>query len=429
MMWNNCRIQAVHHDVQSLRDDFRAAASAPESLAIAAQFDRALPETRMKHWIVIALCALIGGCASAPPIAKPPERLFDDQLFAAPSDRISADDVFAVNDEMRRYLDTEIAHYIPAKGRQRALFDALYARNQLKLEYDATMTRNAAEAFAARSGNCLSLVIMTAAFAKQLDLPVHYQSAYLEETWSRIDDTHFFIGHVNLTLGRRPLEQRFGTKDSDSMTIDFIPPLDNRAVRTHEIAERTVVAMYMNNKAAESLTRGELDDAYAWSRAAISQDPAFVSAYNTLGVVYQRHGNLPEALRALEFAQEREPTNTHVMSNLVSLLNALGRTADAKALAATLERLDPNPPFAFFYRGIAAMTVRDYEKARDLFSKEVDRAPYYHEFRFWLAAAYVGLGQSDKARTQLELAIEFSTNRRERDVYAAKLDRISSKLH
>jgi tetratricopeptide (TPR) repeat protein len=383
----------------------------------------------MKRWIVVALCALTVGCASAPRITKAPERLFDDRLFAAPSVRISVDDVFAVNDEMRRYLDTEIAHQIPAKGRQKALFDALYAKNQLKLEYDATTTRNAGEAFAARSGNCLSLVIMTAAFAKQLDLPVHYQSAYQEETWSRIDDTHFFIGHVNLTLGRRPLEQRFGTKDSDAMTIDFIPPLDNKAIRTREIPERTVVAMYMNNRAAEALTRGELDDAYAWSRAAIDQDPSFVSAYNTLGVVYQRHGSLQQALSALEFAHEHEPANTHVMSNLALVLNALGRESEAKTLAATLERLDPDPPFAFFYRGIAAMTVRDYEKARDLFAREVDRAPYYHEFRFWLAAAYVGLGQPDKARKHLELAIEYSTNRRERDVYAAKLDRISSKLH
>ncbi len=383
----------------------------------------------MRTLVVVALCALVGACASAPPVTKPPERLFDDHLFAAPSERISVDDVFAASDEMRRYLDTEIAHHIAAKGRQKALFDALYAKNQLKLDYDSTTTRNAAEAFAARSGNCLSLVIMTAAFAKQLDLPVHYQSAYLEESWSRVDDTHFFIGHVNLTLGRRPLEQRFGTKDSDAMTIDFIPPLDNRAIRTREIPERTIVAMYMNNKAAEALMRGALDDAYAWSRAAIAQDPTFISAYNTLGVVYHRHGNLPEALRALEFAHEREPANTHVMSNLASALNALGRTSEAKALTATLERLDPDPPFAFFYRGMAAMTVRDYEKARDLFSKEVDRAPYYHEFRFWLAAAYVGLGQPDKARKELELAIEYSTSRSERDIYAAKLDRISSKLH
>ena len=50
------------------------------------------------------------------------------------------------------------------------------------------MTRNAAEAFDARSGNCLSLVIMTAAFAKELGLPVRYQNVFVDEAWSRSGD-------------------------------------------------------------------------------------------------------------------------------------------------------------------------------------------------------------------------------------------------
>jgi hypothetical protein len=31
--------------------------------------------------------------------------------------------------------------------------------------------------------------------------------------------------------------------------------------------------------------------------------------------------------------------------------------------------------------------------AKELFEKEVDRAAYYHEFHFWLALAYVRLGE------------------------------------
>ena len=78
--------------------------------------------------------------------------------------------MFALSDEMRRYLRTELAGPIRAKGRQSGLIEALYGKGQLKLDYDSSMTRNAAQAFAARSGNCLSLVIMTAAFAKELGL-------------------------------------------------------------------------------------------------------------------------------------------------------------------------------------------------------------------------------------------------------------------
>ncbi len=100
---------------------------------------------------------------------------------------------------MKRYLAVEIADQLRVKGPQAGLIEALYEKAQLKLEYDATRTKTAAETFATRSGNCLSLVLMTAALAHQLDLPVVYQSAYLDPTWSRSGDLLFASGHVNVT--------------------------------------------------------------------------------------------------------------------------------------------------------------------------------------------------------------------------------------
>jgi len=72
------------------------------------------------------------------------------------------------------------------------------------------------------------------------------------------------------------------------------------------------------------------------------------------------------------------------------------------------------------------MQEKNYQAARVLFAKEIDRAPYYDEFHFWLAAAYLGLGEIDKARKELALAMEYSTTRKDHDLYAAKLDRIMS---
>jgi len=160
--------------------------------------------------------------------------------------------------------------------------------------------------------------------------------------------------------------------------------------------------------------------------AAIGRDPTFTSAYNTLGVIYRRHGNLPEAERTLAFALEREPKNTHVMSNLLPVLEAMGRKSDATALARKLAELDPHPPFSYFMLGMHAMRERNFTQARDLFAKEVDRAPYYHEFHFWLAQSYLALGQIDQAKKQLALALEYSDTAGERALYAAKLVRINS---
>ena len=375
--------------------------------------------------VVLLASLLVAGCANVPaPLSS--DRLFNDRLFAAPSQRIDADDVFAVSPPMKRYLAADIAADVKVKGPQQGLFDALYSKHQLQLEYESTMTRNAAQAFAARAGNCLSLVIMTAAFAKEMGLTVKYQQAYVDDTWSRTGDVYLLVGHVNLTLGMPDSQVAPHYYDSDKLTIDFLPPADIRGMHTRVIGERTIVAMYMNNRAVESMVANQLDDAYWWAREAIAQDPKFVSSYNTLGAIYDRHGNLAQAEQALSYALAVEPKNTRVMSNLVPVLKALGRTTEADELARKLAQIEPDPPFSFFNRGIVAMRSGDYALARDLFAKEVDREPYYHEFHFWLGAAYVGLGDFDRARKEITIAIESSPTRGARELYAAKLDKINA---
>jgi len=377
----------------------------------------------MKRWAALLLCLMLAACAAMPAEQLPQRNstLFHDGFFNPPIQRIDAADVFAVSDEMRAFLTGEMTRLIRLKGSQHGLFDALYDKASLKLEYDAAQTRNASQAFAGRAGNCLSLVIMTAAFAKELGMPVHYQHVFADETWSRSGDFYLSIGHVNVSLGARLTEY---SPNEVTMTIDFLPPKDLRGLRTWALDESTIVAMYMNNRAVESLTDGNINDAYWWSREAIVQDSRFLTAFNTLAVVYQLHGNLAEAQQSLEYVLEREPANTRAMSNLASVLTARGELVAARDLRNRLEQMEPNPPFGYYKRGLAAMNEGNYKLAKEMFSKEVDRAAYYHEFHFWLALAYVGLGDMEHAREHMSIAADNSTTRKDHDLYAAKLERL-----
>jgi tetratricopeptide (TPR) repeat protein len=386
--------------------------------------EEAVMNAMLKAWTPLVLSALLAACASTSPPPQQPERLFADELFHAPTVKIDATDVFALTPDMAAYLEHDIARLVRTRGRQQGLYEALYTRGQLQLEYDAAKTRNAAEAFAARQGNCLSLVIMTAAFAKELGLNVRYQNVYGEETWARDGDLYLSVGHVNLSLGRRQVQAEFGRNETDSMTIDFLPTTDIRSLKTWTIEEPTIVAMYLNNRAVESLTVNDLDDAYWWAREAILQEPRFMTAYNTLGVVYQKHGNLAEAQRAFEFVLEREPANTRSLSNLAEVFYSQGRVGAARDIKAKLDKMEPNPPFGYYKRGIAAMQEGNYKLAKEMFTKEIERAAYYHEFHFWLALAEVGLGEMDAARRHMAMAVENSTTRKDHDLYAAKLERI-----
>ena len=72
--------------------------------------------------------------------------------------------------------------------------------------------------------------------------------------------------------------------------------------------------MYANNRAAEALADGRLDDAYAWAAESAAQGPGVHGAYNTLGVVYLRHGDLAEAERVVRARPRRRRRRTRARS-------------------------------------------------------------------------------------------------------------------
>ena len=292
----------------------------------------------------------------------------------------------------------------------------------MRLAYDAELTRNAAEAFESRAGNCLSLVLMTAAFAKHLEVPVSYQQVRIDEEYSRSGELYFVNGHVNIVLGRHGTP--FKGVDAQWLTIDFLPQLDLRGQRTAPLEEHTLVAMYLNNRAAEALAGGRTEQAYSWARAAVQRDPQFLAAANTLAVIYQRAGHAEAAERALRYVLEREPQSTSALSNLVRLLRNEGRHDEARIAADRLAALEPYPPFWFFERGREALARGDAPQARDLLLRELRRQPQQHEVHFLLAQVYAALGEAKPAARHLVLAAENSPTRQTHALYAGKLERL-----
>lgn len=384
--------------------------------------------------VLIGAAALVAGCATvAPPEAPEQEALIHDELFPRTRDVIDPEQVMAMTPRMRAFIQARlpnmgISPMLETRDARQMLLDALYTRGELQLEYDAEMTRTAGEAFDAKSGNCLSLAMMTAVFAREMGLPVLFRQIYDEEQWSRVGDLQVVSGHVNIALGRRKTDFRVIGNDEPSLVVDFLPGAQISRQRAIPLDERTIVAMYMNNRAAELMSQAQLDRAYWWARAAWLHDPRMLAALNTLGVIYRRHGDVALAERAFRAVLAREPANLQAMSNLAQALRLTGQLAEAKQLDERLAQLQPFPPFKFFDLGIAAMKAGEYARARDYFAKEIDRSAYYHEFHFWMALANVGLGKWDVVRDELGKAEEFSTTTRQRQLYSAKLDTLKAKM-
>jgi tetratricopeptide (TPR) repeat protein len=377
-------------------------------------------------WALSILLLTLTACATTPAVTQVPQNLFRDDLFVANTNPMKANDIFVADKAMQQFIATEIVSQLRSTSHQRALFNALYSKAQLRLEYDSSYTRTASEAFAARSGNCLSLVIMTAALAKEMGLSVQYQKVLTKEDWSRSGGLYFASGHVNVVLGKKRFDEKNHLDQNYQMTIDFLPPQDTASQRTVDLEENTIIAMYMNNRAAESLVREQTDQAYWWAKEAIIADPQFSYSYNTLGVIYMRHKQYLDAYRALEMALKTDPDSLVATSNMVQTLEMLGRDAEASLLNETLLNKQPFPPFHFFNLGLKAMERNEFQQAKFLFQRELKRAPDYHEFHFWLGLAHFRLGELDAAQQEFDLAKANSTTQKDFALYSAKSDRLNS---
>jgi Tfp pilus assembly protein PilF len=373
----------------------------------------------------ILFAASLAGCAHVPTATRGDVApLFRDSLFKPSATPIDDHEIFAVDASMRRFLSEEI---IP-KGRhsdpRQTLLDALSGK--LQLDYDSAVTRTASQTFASREGNCLSLVIMAAALAKQLGIPVTFQEVYDFDTWSRDAGFAILSQHVNLVLGPRMSTSRFFPGDGLSMIVDFLPPRQVANAVSQVIPEQTIVAMYLNNRAAEVMVDGDLDSAYWFARAALESAPGFANAANTLGVIYLKRNHGEAAERAIRYALQRDPDNISALSNLIGILTTEDRTDEAEALTKRLARIQRRPPFYFYDQGMVAMRAGRFHDAARLFEKALSQRPYDVPSHFQLAVAASRLGDMRRARKQLELAKENSTTPESRALYAAKLRHLKS---
>jgi Tfp pilus assembly protein PilF len=381
----------------------------------------------MKRLLLAWLCVLAGACATSPERAPfAPEAYFDDAAFGHPALPVRAEQVFALSPAMKHYLDVEAAPLLRRHGRQRGLVEVLRSRAHLSLEYDTEVTRTAAEAFDARAGNCLSLVLMSAALAKYLELPIGYQALTGQETWSRNGNLTISNGHVNITVAKRLVDRVQSLAADDLVRLDFGLVAAGRGAALRPVSERTIVAMFMNNRAAESLVRGDMATAYAYAREAVRQDMGYPGGLNTLGVIYRQRGLPDRAERAWRQALALDADDRAALDNLAQLYESQGRAGEAAPLRHALQRIEREPPFLQFDLGRAALERGDYDAARGHFERALARDPDYHEFHYWLAVALAGQGDGRGASRHLKQAMDNSTTRRDLELYAGKLDRLKA---
>jgi Tfp pilus assembly protein PilF len=407
---STCFFRVAHRETRVFRVAYRETSSKPH---------RQSGLLRMLSCI-FCLCVLAGCASRSASVVRESDPLYQHEHFGARPAHINTDAVFQINDAMRQYVRVTLADQL-AQGRIRALYEALFHSAQLKLDYDTVRTGTASETFATRQGNCLSLVIMTAVLAEELNIPTTFLHVLIDEHWLQRGDLNFASTHVNIVLGKID-RQEIATNRSKALIVDFAPVAAFKVSDVRRLSKARVLAMFANNRAAESVIDGRLSEAYWWSRVALENDPKYLVALNTMAVVFRRSGQPELAELALMRVRDMEPNNVHALVNLQGALKDQGRTQDVLRLENERKRLRPVALYADFRAALLALEAKDFARARDLLLLEARRHGSNADVRFQLARSFLGLGQYTRALAELERAVKLSTTVSERAIYTSKLD-------
>jgi tetratricopeptide (TPR) repeat protein len=357
---------------------------------------------------LLALGIGVGGCANTGPTpAGGPVTAADlagvarleTTAFGGPGDAPEVD-VLALTDAMRRFADDTVRNLDNRHARLLALEEALFNPNDLKIEYTGR-TYTAAEAFATRAGDCLSLSNLFVALARYAGIEAHFQEVSRLYTFGRSQDHELFVvrHHINVTGP---------TGSGTDYVIDFTPDDPRDRTVAFRVPDTRARAQYYNNIAMEAFTAGDARRAVPWLKRAILTDPHVDFVWSNLGVVYGRSGSRAAAEAAYRVALRVNPEHLPTMANLSILYHAMGRTADAERLQRLVQHYRLKNPYYRLELADAAYRERRYEDALEHMRTAVRLQRDDAELQYALAKVYRTLGREHEARSAEAAALERS---------------------
>ena len=283
-------------------------------------------------------------------------------------------------------------------------------------------TFTATEAFEKRSGNCLTLAILTTALANVVGLDVYYKKVFTPPIYRRHNHVLTTSAHVKtIVLGPEAEEKKLGVVYFRSRTvIDYFPSSLNDT--GEYVAFNDFISMYYQNKAAKAMAVNNSSLVYSLLSTAMHQNPLNSETLNALAVFYRQNMLYKKARDIYEFAIENNVESIHTLSNYAVLLSEVGDTATLAKIESKILDVEENNPYQWYDQGVKYLNQGETRRAVALFNKSIKTGPYLSEGYMGLAKAYFLLGDTERAESKLKKAKELAFGEKERGLYAAKLD-------
>lgn len=377
---------------------------------------------------LLLACVLGAGCTTGP--ARPHQdaaEFIHDEAFPNSGDYVieSPEDIYALDAQVRAYLDSRIRSVADVDKRGKVLLDEIFEQAALNLDYDRGANTTASNTFHGRAANCLSLSILAYAMARYTGFETGFHEVNIPEYWERRSNYSVLNRHVNVRF-RPATENAAFTIIKPEFEVDFQRLIGAQRPPTRPIPQPRVTAMFYNNKAVDALFAGKHDLAYAYLKAALMQDSTLAMALTNIGLLYARHGYMAWAEESLRHALTLDAGSTASTENLAALLQMTGRQEEAGKLIAAIKARRESNPYYVHMQGEQAYDAGDWREAIRLFRMAIALKTDVDRFHFDLAKAYFMAGDFEKAKRYMRRAEHHAGNDELKEKYRDKLNALSS---
>ena len=351
--------------------------------------------------VLAAVMALAGCAAMAPPQSQGPLPWLDAEFRQHTLAAIQSADLFRLDEDLERRLEDPAVRDVSAGRRLKYLMDTILGPDRKGFAYQSGQSTTAVQTWRNRSGDCLSLTVLTYAIARKLGLNPVMQEVRTPPIFGRSGELDVVNQHVNVLIPNMRGDLFIESKAHD-VVIDFEPDYIAQG-RGTPLSEEAIRARFHNNLAVEHMARGENADAYAHFKAAVGLAPAYVSPYGNLAVLYRRIGRSVEAEQLLRHAVALDAGTDVALHELHRLLRDQGRLGEAREVERQLEVRRSADPYHWIGLAVRDLQGGETRRAVRYLQRARDIAPTFAEVPRYLAVAYGRMGQADKAREELAL--------------------------
>jgi tetratricopeptide (TPR) repeat protein len=312
-------------------------------------------------------------------------------------------DLFQLEDALLTKLNDSSIQNSSAQYRLHYLVSILFGPKAKDFPYSGGHSTVAAETWRRKTGDCLSLTVLSYSLANALGMSVQMQEVRVPVVFDRRGNVEFLNRHVNVLIrGAGEVYLIAGSMRSGDMIIDFEPQVASRR-EGMALSDDGILARFYNNVAAEYLAQGDLALAYAHFKAAVLADPGYSPSYSNLAQLYIRKGFLQSAERLLLHAIALDDDADIALRSLHQLLVSQGRESEAVKYTEILHARQEKDPYYWLGVGLDQLQRGNYRKAISALEHAQELTRGFQEVHRYLAIAYWRAGKPSQAKNQLSM--------------------------